>query len=161
MATANEKFRVVNELVSRGVVLVQLDARRPGVKVPGFLKDDPQLRLNFNHVRGRGDLVVNHWGIRETLQFKGSWFPVSVPWSAVYVAHLHDAEPKVFAEDMPEEMVQEAMERMQRAGRSLEELEEKRPRPLWKERAEEGSATAEPATQSVSSPRRGHLRLVK
>ena len=87
------------------------------------------------------------------------------------VAQLHEAEPKVFAEDMPEEMVQEAMERMQRAGRGLEELEEKRPRPLWKEkspaeeRKPEAVAVAAPAvsTASVAStgPRRGHLRLVK
>jgi stringent starvation protein B len=183
MATGNEKFRFVSEKITQGVVLVQLDARRPGVKVPGFLKDDPMLRLNFNHLKGKGDLVVNAWGIRETLSFKGSWFPVSIPWSAVYIAHLHTDEPKVFAEDMPEEMINRAMEQMQRVGASLEELEEKRPRPVWKTRppeaapkpeavsASDGPSASEapaPAAQAEPMPetasvgaRRGHLRLVK
>ena len=184
MATAAEKHRFVSEKITQGVVLIQLDARRPGVKVPGFLKEDPMLRLNFNHLKGRGDLVVNAWGIRETLSFKGSWFPVSIPWSAVYIAHLHSDPPKVFAEDMPEEMIERAMEQMQRVGHSLEELEEKRPRSVWKHRTGEAPAGTEAAPQTPAASvaaedeprpgdrhpppepapvgaRRGHLRLVK
>jgi stringent starvation protein B len=179
MATPAEKQRYVAEKITQGVVLIQLDARRPGVKLPGFLKDDPMLRLNFNHLKGKGDLVVNAWGIRETLSFKGSWFPVSVPWSAVYLAHVHgEEEPKVFAEDMPEEMIERAMEQMQRVGHSLADLEEKRPRPVWQTRTPEApapvpaAAEAAPAASAekpvepqpevaTAGARRGHLRLVK
>jgi stringent starvation protein B len=173
MATAGEKQRTLNELLEQGVVLVQLDARRPGVRVPDELKEDMQLRLNFNYRKGKGDLVVNEWGLRETLSFKGRWFAVSVPWSAVYVAHLHGAEPVLFPEDMPEEMIEEALTRMQRAGYSLEELEEKRPQPLWKGREPQPAPAKAPAPAAAKPPegpapelapagaRRGHLRLVK
>lgn len=176
MANPQEKQSVLGTLLEKGVVMLHLDARRPGVRVPDYLKNETWLRLNFNHAKGRADLVVNDWGIRETLRFQGAWFPVSVPWSAVFAMSLpeHAEQPTIFAEDLPEEMVEAALARLQREGYSLEELELKRPQPLWTRPGEVPPAAtpaprpqpAEAEDQQTPPPpdgeiRRGHLRLVK
>lgn len=179
MATPVEKQSVLGSLVEKGVVMLHLDARRPGVRVPDYLKNETWLRLNFNHAKGRADLVVNDWGVRETLRFQGSWFPVSVPWSAVFAMSLPEQaeQPTIFAEDLPEEMVEAALARLQREGYTLEELELKRPQPLWKDSeapaapaprpqpavlAKDDADDAAPPPPPVDGEiRRGHLRLVK
>jgi stringent starvation protein B len=131
MATPQDKQRDLNELIAQGVVMLHLDARRPGVKLPADFRTDMQLRLNFNHTKGKGDLTVDWWGVRETLRFKGVWTPTAIPWSAIYAMSVQGLEPKVYAEDLPEEMVEAALARLQREGVPLERLEENRPRSLW------------------------------
>jgi stringent starvation protein B len=174
MGTPADKQSSLNGLVQKGVVMLHLDARRPGVRVPDYLKNQEWLRLNFNHAKGRADLVVNDWGVRETLRFNGAWFPVSVPWSAVFAMSQPDQtdQPTIFPEDLPEEMVEAALARLQREGYSLEELEMNRPQALWSEKrkARASHAPAQPApSEAEATPpaeptpgvRRGHLRLVK
>lgn len=176
MATPAEKQLALSQLMEKGVVMLHLDARRPGVRVPDHLKRESWLRLNFNHSKGKGDLQVNDWGVRETLRFNGQWTPVAVPWSAVFAISLPDQAdaPTIFAEDLPEEMVEAALARLQREGRSLEELEEKRPVPLWPARPttplsaaptpppSPAPAAAPPAPPpEAETPKRSHLRLVK
>jgi stringent starvation protein B len=173
MPTQVDKQSCLQELLPKGVVMLHLDARRPGVRVPDYLKTQEWLRLNFNHSKGRADLVVNDWGIRETLRFNGAWFPVSVPWSAVFALSRPDQaeQPSIFAEDLPEEMVEAALARLQKDGYGLEELEMNRPKPLHAKPAPQPSPAAAPQPRAEAAPappssntqeiRRGHLRLVK
>jgi stringent starvation protein B len=146
MATAGEKEQMFKNLLEQGVVMLQFDARRPGVSVPSHLQSDMELRLNFNHRKGKGDLVVNAWGVRETLSFGGRWTPVSVPWEAVYLLTVQGADTIVYPEDLPEEIVQAALAQMQLQGYSLEALEENRPRPLWSARAGAGAGAQAPTS---------------
>jgi len=177
MPTPSDKQSSLRDLLPKGVVMLHLDARRPGVRVPDYLKTQEWLRLNFNHSKGRGDLMVNDWGVRETLRFNGAWFPVSVPWSAVFALSIPEQaeQPTIFAEDLPEEMVEAALARLQKEGYGLEELEMKRPQSLWAAKpspqpvpapapsavAEESASAEVPPPSSSGEIRRGHLRLVK
>ena len=177
MATPAEKQQSLSTLMEKGVVMLHLDARRPGVRVPEHLKTQSWLRLNFNHQKGKGDIQVNEWGLRETLRFNGQWSAVAVPWSAIFALSLPEQAdaPTIFAEDLPEEMVEAALARLQREGASLEELEEKRPVPLWPARPATPVSVApaprpEPLPTPIASappppapeaPKRSHLRLVK
>lgn len=191
MATPDEKQAVLDRLVTEGVVMLHLDARRPGVKVPTHLKNEMQLRLNFNHLRGKRDLAINGWGVRESLSFGGIWSQVAVPWSAIYALSAEGKEPLVFPEDLPEEMVEAALARLQREGASAEEAPSSRParsvrpRPAAVAEAPPPAPAApsvvtavpslvpapEPLAAAEESPRvesaeptparRGHLRLVK
>jgi stringent starvation protein B len=178
MATPAEKQQSLATLMEKGVVMLHLDARRPGVRVPEHLKAQSWLRLNFNHQKGKGDIQVNDWGLRETLRFNGQWSAVAVPWSAIFAISLPEQAdaPTIFAEDLPEEMVEAALARLQREGASLEDLEEKRPVPLWPARPSTPVSMApspQPQPQAMPTaltsapppapeqPKRSHLRLVK
>ena len=182
MPSTEEKQSCLRNLADQGVVMVHLDARRPGVRVPDYLKTQEWLRLNFNHVKGRADLVVNDWGVRETLRFNGSWFPVSVPWSAIFAVSLpdQDTQPTIFAEDLPEEMVEAALARLQSEGEQLDGKDDPAPpKAIRRERRvpqtrRRASPPPEPMAEPAPPPpgdtaddpahreiRRGHLRLVK
>ena len=152
MATPQDKQRDLTELMAQGVVMLHLDARRPGVKLPADFRTDMQLRLNFNHTKGKGDLTVDWWGVRETLRFKGVWTPSAIPWSAIYAMSVQGLEPRVYAEDLPEEMVEAAMARLQREGVPLEQLEENRPRSLWEAADTLAPPTPAPAPKRPVTP---------
>ena len=164
MATPAEKQAQLEKLLEHGVVMVHLDARQPGVKVPAGLKTEVDSKLNFNHQKGRGDLRVSS-GASETLRFRGEWFPVSVPWCAVYLLAPQGEDPIIFAEDFPEELIERAMVKLQQEGHSLEDLEERRPRSVWanknpvapapqaKPEPVPGASPDEPEAKAPSQPR--------
>src|SRR5450432_3663292 len=64
--TPDKKARLLASL-ERGMTMVHLDARRPGVLVPDHLKKEPQLLLNLSYRFTPPDLTVSEWGLRETL----------------------------------------------------------------------------------------------
>lgn len=89
-----------------GHVMVHLDARAPGVVVPGLNAKNEVLKLNFGHWRGRGDLMVDEWGIKETLRFDGVWHEVEVPWGAIYGFSADGCENVVYDESIPREVLE-------------------------------------------------------
>jgi hypothetical protein len=105
-----DKQRDLKELMALGVVMLHLDPRRPGVELPAGLRAEPKLQLNFNHVKGAGDLVADVWGVRETLRFGGVWTPTAIPWSAIFAMSVQGEEVRVYAEDLPLELVETAMQ---------------------------------------------------
>ena len=102
---ASEKKERLLAALDRGVVMVHLDARRPGVVVPPTLARMAHLHLNLSyHFPGR-DLTVDGWGIRSTLSFDRAPFQVSIPWSALFGICSHIThEEWVFPEDLPAEL---------------------------------------------------------
>lgn len=87
------------------MVLVTLDARRPGVDVPPALRDDPRLRLNLSH-RFAQPLDVSDDGVRAVLTFDGVPYECHLPWSALYMFVSHaSGEPVLFPDDVPIEAV--------------------------------------------------------
>lgn len=104
--TPEKKERLLAAL-DRGMVMVHLDARRPGVVVPATLRCEPHLRLNLSYRFEPSDLSVGEWGLRSTLSFSGARFTVAVPWSAVFAITSHASrEFWMFPEDMPPELTQ-------------------------------------------------------
>jgi hypothetical protein len=75
---------VLETALARGVAAIKLDAKLAGVVVPEPLRhQDLVLNLSWNFA-GR-DLVVNDWGVRQTLTFgtAGS-FACAIPWNAIW-----------------------------------------------------------------------------
>lgn len=103
-----KKERLLSAL-NQGMVMVHLDARRPGVMVPQQLRTEAHLRLNLSYRFDPPDLSVNEWGVRQTLSFGGSRFGVAIPWSALFAITSHATkEFWMFLEDLPPELLQTA-----------------------------------------------------
>ena len=174
----DKKARLLKAL-EQGMTQVHLDARRPGVLVPKKFTTDHHLVLNISYRFDPPDLTVNDWGVRETLSFGGERFTVGVPWSALYAIASHVSHDFfMFPEDMPEELLQGAVERQSAVppnARSdvaamLAEVAAGMPKP------EDGAPPARAMLREVvlddptatgdepvepTPPKRGHLRIVK
>lgn len=95
-----QKRSQLEQLLGRGVVLVQLDARQPGVQVPKELRGRARLGLNLSYQFPPYDLEVTRWGFSQTLSFGGKPCLCRVPWSAVYAFGQGESE-SFWVEDMP------------------------------------------------------------
>ena len=101
-----KKERLLSAL-DQGMVMIHLDARRPGVSVPSHLAGEAHLRLNLSYRFDPPDLTVNEWGVRCTLSFSGSRYTVAVPWNALFAITSHvSREFWLYPEDMPQELLQ-------------------------------------------------------
>lgn len=181
---AEKKERLLAAL-DQGMVMIHLDARRPGVRVPDSLKGEAHLRLNLSYRFDPPDLTVGDWGVRCTLSFSGSRFQVAVPWSALFALASHATrEHWVFPEDMPPELLQHGASAPETEPRPVEARPVLRPAPVQPlEDEDAGPASVEPPSgprpvlrevpreappptdenppEPPEKPGRGHLRLVK
>lgn len=168
---APEKKQRLLDALDRGLVMLHLDARRPGVLVPESLRNEFHLRLNVSYRFDPPDLAVGEWGIRCTLSFGGRRFKVGVPWSALFAITSHvTQEFWMYPDEMPTEVIQQSLAAAQRAqeedGKPGPEAKDgkeggDRPRALLREVAFE---RPEPAAEPDEAPKprsRGHLRVVK
>ncbi len=55
----------------------------PGAELPEFLQEEPLVRLNLVVGRDTPELMMDEWGLRCTLTFRGRRHDCAVPWSAV------------------------------------------------------------------------------
>src|SRR3954470_17151478 len=98
--------------LARGVAMVHLDARRPGVIVPPQYATDAHLRLNLSYRYSIPDLEVFDECIQATLSFGGRPFRCILPWSAVFGITSHGTgDGQVWPEDLPVEVVHTMSER--------------------------------------------------
>jgi stringent starvation protein B len=185
-----KKARLLAEL-DKGMVMIHLDARRPGVLVPPSLRNEAYLRLNLSYRFDPPDLTVGEWGVRCTLSFSGSRFKVAVPWSALFAISSHVTREECwYLDDTPPEVQQLMMTSkatlpepaaekpaapapVERPRAVLREVVlEEQPAPAEEPAAAPATATPAPvapvpaATEGPPkdeppTPRRGHLRLVK
>ena len=184
---SDKKERLLAAL-DQGMVMIHLDARRPGVLVPASLRGEAHLRLNLSYRFEPPDLTVGEWGVRTTLSFSGSRFTVAVPWSALFAIASHvTKEFWMYPEEMPPELVQQppvasasvsrppqpapmpvpvAAERPRAFLREVqsERSDEPETQPRPTEVPSPAAAESSPGTppEEPQPPRRGgHLRLVK
>jgi stringent starvation protein B len=172
-----KKTRLLAAL-DRGMVMVHLDARRPGVLVPPTLRDESHLRLNLSYRFEPPDLTVGEWGVRCTLSFSGSRFKVAVPWSALFAITSHvTKESWAYPDDMPVELLQQSMVTSKVPEAVTESAvvpppaaapPAERPRAVLREvlpppepQAPLPPVESEGPKDEPPEPRRGHLRLVK
>jgi stringent starvation protein B len=159
-----KKSRLLAAL-EKGMVMIHLDARRPGVLVPDALRGESHLRLNLSYNFDPPDLAVGEWGVRSTLSFKGSRFKVAVPWSALFAVTSHvTKEFWLYPDDIPAELIESSV----LAARAQQEQQQPPPEPgsaraLLREVAyEPPKKQEEPEPDGEPKPRgRGHLRVVK
>jgi len=149
--------------LDQGMVMIHVDARRPGVLVPTQLRSEPHLRLNLSYRFDPPDLSVNAWGTRCTLSFSRQRFNIAVPWSALFAISSHvTKEFWMYPDDMPAELVQQALVT---AKASAPPEGEKGPSALLREVVKEGASDQDPEEGPDDDPpkpvARGHLRIVK
>jgi stringent starvation protein B len=149
--TPDKKERLL-AVLDRGMVMIHLDARRPGVMVPEALRKEAHLRLNLSYRFDPPDLTVTEWGIRSTLSFSDVRHKVCVPWSAVFAMTSHvSKEFWMYPDDMPPELLQTPLpEKVTAAPRPVPS-----PVPEVSESKDQGKEASPPVAS------RGHLRLVK
>jgi stringent starvation protein B len=107
-ASAPDKRRTLEALLTHGAVLVHVDARRAGVSVPPLFRADPSLVLRFGYDLDPAitDLVVDDEAVSGTLTFSGQPFRCVLPWTAVYAAMIEDEQRgTVWPEDVPEDVL--------------------------------------------------------
>jgi stringent starvation protein B len=107
-ASAPDKRRTIEALLTHGAVLVHVDARRAEVSVPPRFRADPSLVLRFGYDLNPAitDLVIDDDAVSGTLTFSGQPFRCVLPWTAVYAAMIEDEQRgTVWPEDVPEDVL--------------------------------------------------------
>ncbi len=112
-----EKRKFFNEGMEFDHVLVQLDSRSEGVDVPAHLSQDPALTLKLSHLF-QGETTEDEKAITSYLSFSGSYYCCYLPWTAIWGMTSSEGENRVWAEDLPREvMVRVAREKISELGR--------------------------------------------
>jgi len=164
----DKKERLLAAL-EQGMVMIHLDARRPGVLVPQHLRNEPHLRLNLSYRFDPPDLSVSDWGVRSTLSFSGTRFTIAVPWSALFAIASHVTKELfwMYPDDMPAELIQQTQVTSKVPTQELVPSPaaapaEARPRTVLREvPGEKEGEPPEGPPDDPPPPRKGHLRLVK
>lgn len=82
--SGNPKLKAFKDALEKGVVMVHLDATRPGVSVPSAYAKNPILGLNFSYKYNLPDFAFDEEGVSATLSFDEGYFYCLVPWESVY-----------------------------------------------------------------------------
>jgi stringent starvation protein B len=159
-----EKKQTLLAFLSRGVAMVHLDARQPGVMVPEQFATDAHLRLNLSYRYGIPDFEVGDESVEATLSFGGRAFHCVLPWDSVFaVTSSGTGEGQVWPEDLPTEA----------ARGFVQQRPQSKPRPqLAAVREDDEDDEAPPMQRAQRSPeqpreppdgpkRGAHLRLVR
>jgi stringent starvation protein B len=139
--SSSSKREVLERLLGQGMVMVYLDARRPGVRVPPALRDDAQLRLNLSYRFSSHDLAVSDEMVSCTLSFSGQPYYCELPVDAIFAVTSH-VTGEVWTEGLAE---------------TLESRQA--PAPLAVVAPSDGKVAG--AVGGTDLPARRHLRLVK
>lgn len=137
------KIQVVEELIGSGPILVHIDARAEGVRVPQSFASDPRLVLRFGYDLSPpiADLTIGDEALAGTLTFGGVPFSCVLPWTAVYaVVSEADQKGMVWPDDVPSAVI----DGMSSDGK-----------------ARDSSVDAEGPTAAHQAKRGSHLKLVK
>ena len=144
------KRDVALKLLEGPSLFVHLDPRRPGVIVPKWLANQPQLvlQLGLNLAVRIPDLVVDDDGICCTLSFNRSPFWCRLPWAAVYALVGEDGHGMVWPDDIPSE-IRSGISGAAQDGAKPKATRAKSPR----RKAPDGDAAPEDKRPSAPKPR--------
>lgn len=146
------------QLLQFGTVMVFVDSRNEGVIVPDHLKDDYQLRLNFDYAFEIGDFRVLPDRLEASLSFNKKDFFCIIPFDAIYLMVNHYIQRgSLFVMSVPTEM----LEVFANVNAAEETIEKPQLKPIAGQ-AEEKNEDGEDSSPPQKTPRkRGHLRVVK
>ena len=143
--------------LQRGVAMVHLDARRPGVLVPPEYAREAHLRLNLSYRYAIPDLDVSDARVQATLSFGGRPFLCVLPWESIFGITSHTSgDGQVWPEDLPTEVVQTMADSHDRAPKKPARLSAVSPEGAPRQESEPGSSKGPDAGAA-----RRHLRLVR
>ena len=66
----------------------------PGVSLPEFLREEELVRLNLVAGRDTPEVLLDEWGIRCNLTFRGTRADCALPWGSVLAGRLRPPERK-------------------------------------------------------------------
>ncbi len=93
-----------------GTVMLVLDARKEGVKVPDEFKNQGDLRLNFDYAFHIADFNFNEVGVWATLAFDAGETFCMLPWECVYgIQSLAIQEIALWHQDIPADCQDEVL----------------------------------------------------
>ncbi|MBN2358413.1 MAG: stringent starvation protein B [Deltaproteobacteria bacterium] len=146
---AQIKRERLKKMLVKGMVMVHLDARHPGVSVPPQYAADPHLRLNLSYRFAPYDLDLGEELVQATLTFGGAPWRCQVPYGAIFLLTSRSLdESLLWLEDVPAEELPGIVDSGRSPLRPVAMLSRQEPEPELS-RAVGGES------------RRGHLRLVK
>ena len=153
------KKQTLLQYLQRGVTMVHLDARRPGVVVPPQYASDAHLRLNLSYRYSIPDFEIDDRRIQATLSFSGASFQCVLPWEALFGITSHAGDGQVWPEDLPTEV-------MQTLGRPERPSHVRAERPGLMTVPRDARPADRPTGETrdavpADAPRRPHLRLVR
>ncbi len=158
------KRELIEELLSKGPILVHIDARHALAQVPDRFRNDPKLVLRFGYELSPAiiDLSIDDDGVYGTLTFGGIPCRCVLPWGCVYsVVSETDQKGMVWPEDVPDCVV----DALQGSGDEPEETAsvEEESSGLLSVDLDASADSAEGGVEPPPSspPRGGHLKLVK
>lgn len=157
---SDRKRKLLEALLAKGMVLVALDGRAPGVDLPKHLRDDPQVRLNLSYRFGL-PMEIDDEGVRATLTFGGVPYDCVLPWGAIYLAYSHVSQEQfLFLADVPDALLPGEPVVAEKDEEEVEETEEAPARPRFAV-VEGGAESDGEATDSEGPTRVPHLRRIK
>ena len=155
------KKQTLLQYLQRGVTMVHLDARRPGVLVPAQYANDAHLRLNLSYRYHIPDFEIDERHIQATLSFSGTPFQCIVPWESIFGITSHAGDGQVWPEDLPTEVMQ-TLGQKERPPAVRTERPGLVAVPRETRASDRSSAeTRDAGPPADESPRRPHLRLVR
>jgi hypothetical protein len=80
--------------LATGIAYVIIAPGVPGVVVPEHLNEEDLVRLNLVVGRDTPEVLLDEWGIRANLTFRGRRFDCAFPWQAVLAGGLKPPEKK-------------------------------------------------------------------
>ena len=66
----------------------------PGVELPEYLHDEELVRLNLVAGRDTPEVLLDEWGVRAELTFRGRRFDCAFPWPSMHRRHPPPPERK-------------------------------------------------------------------
>jgi stringent starvation protein B len=155
------KRQTLLQYLQRGVTMVHLDARRPGVIVPPQYAGDAHLRLNLSYRYAIPDFQIDERRIQATLSFSGAPFQCILPWESIFGITSHAGDGLVWPEDLPTEV----MQTLSRPEQAPQPVRTERPGlaavPREPQAPDRSSAEQRDADPAAGAQRRPHLRLVR
>lgn len=145
---SEKKRELLETLLEKGMVLVAVNGRFPGVDLPEHLRGDPQVNLNLSYRFG-WPMEVGEWGVRATLTFGGKPYDCALPWQAIFLAVSHVSQERyLFPADVPDELLPGSPV----AKEAKEEPPAERPRPRFAV-VEGGAEQPEDEGEDAEGPR--------
>ena len=150
-----ERFKAIDSFLEEEYVLVHIDSRASGVKLPPHLMDNPSITLKLSRLF-RGGIELKPSQIETDLLFGDRYFSCEIPFVAIWGATNCDGNNVIWPESTPAEILQKIF--VQSA------TDKKKPKEKEKEKVvAEKKVTPKPraAKATKSPPKAGHLRRIK
>lgn len=156
----SEKQAQMLKLLQFGTVMVFVDSRQRDVIVPEHLKNDHQLRLNFDYAYEVDDFRVLPDRVEASLSFNRRNFFCVIPFNAIYLLVSHTIQHGVlFTQSVPVEMLEYFASEAQKQ----EEIEKRKVAPALSVISSKKTTNQNNIVSNQEKPKKkqGHLKLVK